>query len=294
MDGGRRHCLRLRAELERLCRVSLHELWIIDLSLPFSQLTTNVDDECEHGRIRCELQVQFGRAARPACRTGSVPAGAPSPALVYKSPPASYAYDWSGFYLGSDGGYGWATPKGTLTDATGVPLTPYSYGVNGPLAGLFVGGNYQFNKFVLGVEGDWQWSNLIGNSQTLAPLGAAGAFPAGPFTISTTVKDYASVRGRLGFAFDRFLVIRHRRMGMGQSFDVLRPRRRGSVRQQGGNSTGWTAGAGVDYAFTDSVFGRIEYRYTNLATSGFVKRRDQFGRCRQSSADQRFARRHRI
>ena len=38
----------------------------------------------------------------------------------------------------------------------------------------------------------------------------------------------------------------------------------------GGSSTGWTAGAGVDYAFTESVFGRIEYRYTSFATSGFV------------------------
>jgi hypothetical protein len=52
-----------------------------------------------------------------------------------------------------------------VTDAAGAPLTPYNYRVNGPLAGLFVGGNYQLNKIVLGVEGDWQWSNLIGNSQ---------------------------------------------------------------------------------------------------------------------------------
>jgi outer membrane immunogenic protein len=36
----------------------------------------------------------------------------------------------------------------------------------------------------------------------------------------------------------------------------------------GGGSMGWTAGVGVDFAFTDSVFGRIEYRYTNLATAG--------------------------
>ena len=38
----------------------------------------------------------------------------------------------------------------------------------------------------------------------------------------------------------------------------------------GGSSMGWTAGVGIDYAFTDSVFGRIEYRYTNLATAGFL------------------------
>ena len=88
------------------------------------------------------------------------PAGAPSPILVYKSPPARYAYDWTGIYFGADGGFGWTMSTGALLDAMGTPLTPYSYRVNGPVAGLFVGGNYQINKIVLGVEGDWQWSNL--------------------------------------------------------------------------------------------------------------------------------------
>jgi outer membrane immunogenic protein len=36
------------------------------------------------------------------------------------------------------------------------------------------------------------------------------------------------------------------------------------------NASGWTAGAGVDYVFTDTVFGRVEYRYTNLGAAGFV------------------------
>ena len=48
-------------------------------------------------------------------------------------------------------------------------------------------------------------SNLTGNNQQLAPLGAAGVFPVGPFLISTTIKDYGSLRGRVGVAFDRFL-----------------------------------------------------------------------------------------
>jgi hypothetical protein len=30
-----------------------------------------------------------------------------------------FAYDWSGLYLGGDGGFGWETAKGTLTDAAG-------------------------------------------------------------------------------------------------------------------------------------------------------------------------------
>ena len=112
----------------------------------------------------------------------------------------------AGFYFGADGGYGGQRSAGTLTIAAGAVLTPYDYSVTGPFAGSFVGANYQFNRFVLGVEGDWQWSNLTGNSQSLAPLGATGVLPAGPFTVSTTTKDYGSIRGRLGVAFDRFLV----------------------------------------------------------------------------------------
>ena len=38
----------------------------------------------------------------------------------------------------------------------------------------------------------------------------------------------------------------------------------------GGNRSGWTAGGGLDYAVTDHVFGRVEYRYTDLAGAGFV------------------------
>ena len=157
-----------------------------------------------------------------------------------------------------------------MTTAAGVPLASYSYNVTGPFAGGFIGGNYQFNQFVAGVEGDWQRSNLTGNNETLAPLGLTGAFPGGPFTISTTVKDYDSIRGRLGIAFDRFLVFGAGGWAWGDpsiSYALL-----GSAPfvSNGGSSNGWTAGVGVDYAFTDHVFGRIEYRYTNLGIPSFV------------------------
>jgi outer membrane immunogenic protein len=79
-----------------------------------------------------------------------------SPSLVYKTPPVPFAYDWSGLYLGGDGGFGWETAKGTLTDAAGAPLTAYNYRVIRPVAGLFVGGSYQLNRVVLGAEADWQ------------------------------------------------------------------------------------------------------------------------------------------
>ena len=157
-------------------------------------------------------------------------------------------------------------PKGTLLDA----MAPYSYRVDGPVAGLFVGGHYQINKIVLGVEGDWQWPNLTGNSQVHAPLFTVGAFPGVPFTISTTIKDYAAVRGRLGFALDRFLVFGTGGWVWGNPLTSYALTDAAPFVNNGDSSMGWTAGVGIDYAFTDSVFGRIEYRYTSLATAGFV------------------------
>src|SRR4029077_6285774 len=43
-----------------------------------------------------------------------------------------------------------------------------------------------------------------------------------------------------------------------------------SGRTPAAKSNGWTAGAGVEYAITDTILGRIEYRYTNFETSGLV------------------------
>jgi outer membrane immunogenic protein len=216
------------------------------------------------------LNYKFTSSGQFAGAPPSGPAGTLSPALVYKSLPGRYTYDWTGIYFGADGGFGWTTSKGTLFDAMDTPLAPFSYRVNGPVAGLFVGGNYQINKIVLGVEGDWQWSNLIGNNQILAPFGAVGAFPGGPFTISTTVKDYAAVRARLGVAFDRFLLFGTGGWAWGNPLTSYALTSEAPFFNNGGSSTGWTGGLGVDYAFSDSVFGRIEYRYTNLETSGFV------------------------
>jgi outer membrane immunogenic protein len=154
--------------------------------------------------------------------------------------------------------------------AAGAALTQYDYSVTGPFAGSFVGANYQFNRFVLGVEGDWQWSNLTGNSQSLAPLGTTGALPAGPFMVSTTTKDYGSIRGRFGVTFDRFLVFGTGGWASGNPSTAFALTGAAPFVTTVGKSNGWTAGAGAEYAITDTILGRIEYRYTNLEALGFV------------------------
>ena len=115
------------------------------LSLPFSQLTTTSTTTVSTVELGVNYKFTSGGQS-PACRRrrsrGSAVTG-----TGYRSPSAHYAYDWTGFYLGGDGGFGWETAKGTLTEAVGAPLMSYTYRVNGPVAGLFVGGNYQLDKW---------------------------------------------------------------------------------------------------------------------------------------------------
>jgi outer membrane immunogenic protein len=98
----------------------------------------------------------------------------------------------------------------------------------------------------------------------------AGTFPGGPFTVSTTIKDYGSIRARFGVAFDRFLLFGTAGWAWGNPSNAYALYGAPPFLTHGGISSGWTAGAGIDYAFTNDVFGRIEYRYTNLGTSSFV------------------------
>jgi outer membrane immunogenic protein len=178
----------------------------------------------------------------------------PAPAPVYSKAPMVAPFSWTGFYIGGDGGYGFATSSGTSVSALGS--VPYSFNVRGPIAGGFVGGNYQMGAVVFGAEADWQWANLTGNSG--AVLGA---------TMATTVKSYGSARGRLGFAVDHWLFFGTAGWAWGTWSTSYAPAGFPPFFTNSASShTGWTAGAGFEYAFTNYLLGRVEYRYTNLGT----------------------------
>ena len=76
----------------------------------------------------------------------------PAPAPYYKAPPAFIPlYNWTGFYIGVNGGGGWG--RSTWDTAGG-------FNISGGLVGGTVGYNYQYDQAVFGVEGDIDWANI--------------------------------------------------------------------------------------------------------------------------------------
>ncbi|MBB4197608.1 hypothetical protein CCR94_13250 [Rhodoblastus sphagnicola] len=168
------------------------------------------------------------------------------------------AFSWTGFYVGIEGGADFI--NNSVRDTTGAKAD------NNPTAGLIggvVGYNYEFpNKFVLGLEGNA--GGVLGAKQTKNNSGV-------PFYNDRSY--YADVRGRVGYAFiDRALLY----VAGGVAFGDVKTGWTGGPSYTD-DRVGYTVGAGVDYAFTSNLIGRVEYRYTDLgrAWTGNVGLRTQ-------------------
>ena len=93
-------------------------------------------------------------------------------------------YNWTGFYVGINGGGAWGNSQWDGLN---------KFDVSGGMIGGTIGYNWQVGQIVVGAEGDIDWSGVKGNTGVLC-----GA------TCETRNKWLATIRGRLGYAFDRF------------------------------------------------------------------------------------------
>jgi len=199
-------------------------------------------------------------------------AGAASAAdMPLKAPIAPPVFSWTGFYAGVDGGFAWGKSSGTATNNLFTPGSGpvYNFSTNGPIFGTFGGYKRQFGMFVGGIEYDWQFgANVTGSS---GPVPNAFV-PVTLYNVSTTVNSYGSLRGRLGLAFDRFLIFATG--GWARGNFSTRYAFAGALAPFSANnnatSDGWAAGGGIDYAYTDNVFLRVEYRHTDLKAVSFL------------------------
>jgi outer membrane immunogenic protein len=206
-------------------------------------------------RFQCALLATVAAIGfAPVASAADLPTKGP----YYKAPVAAPAFSWTGFYIGGDVGYGWGTSDGTLTNSGGTSPVPYSADPNGIIGGGFLGYNYQINQFVVGVEADWQAADLTGSASSAA------------YTMSTRVNDYGSLRGRLGYAMDRWLVFATGGWAWGKASTSYGFTGAAPFFTNTFTGNGWTAGGGVEYAITNNWLARIEYRYTDLGSHSYI------------------------
>jgi outer membrane immunogenic protein len=175
---------------------------------------------------------------------------APAPAPVYTKAPMMPAFTWTGCYVGGNGGGLWAK-KDWTNAALGAES---SVSISSWLAGAQVGCNYQVSTWVFGIQGDYDWTNASGSA-------ADNTFAA---TDQTKIKSLASVTGRVGYAWDRFLG--YVKGGGAWEQDEYTISSVGFATAASETRTGWTVGVGGEYAFTNWLTGFAEYDYYDFGT----------------------------
>jgi outer membrane immunogenic protein len=192
-------------------------------------------------------------AATIAATTGQVlAADLPMPNLAPPLPAA--VYNWTGFYLGINGGFG----TGNSNWSDGPIGTTGSFPTSGFLVGGTAGINYQIGEYVFGIEGDGDWTNLNGNSGSTC--GAISAVLTPPVSCQTQSQWLATVRGRVGYAFDRILLYGTAGAAFGNIQTGLNP----PSTFDSSVEAGWTVGAGLEFAFAQNWTGKVEYLFVDL------------------------------
>jgi outer membrane immunogenic protein len=188
-------------------------------------------------------------AAPLAAHAADVPNKMPTKAPIVA--PVPY-YNWTGLYIGFNGGGGW----GWSRDADSTRgITTREFPISGALFGGTVGYNYQVGNAVLGLEGDLGWARINGSS---------GAVPNG-VNYSTYLQWLGSVRGRVGYAFDRLLPYVTGGLAIGDVKNTITTPL--SALNGATTGTGWTVGAGVEYGITPSLSVKAEYLFADIPTS---------------------------
>ena len=162
------------------------------------------------------------------------------------APPVEFvpAATWSGAYVGAFAGYNF----GKFDPRTGGAALGDT-DADGFAGGAFAGINFQNGAFVYGAEADLGYSGADGTEPVTGAVAEQGIF--------------GSLRARLGYAFDPFLIYATAGGAATQAEVSL-----GGVSDEN-THLGWTAGVGAEALLTENVFGRIEYRYTDSQDKDF-------------------------
>jgi outer membrane immunogenic protein len=185
----------------------------------------------------------------------------------YKAPPPMMAaiYDWSGFYVGANGGWGTSHNCWTRTATAGVAIAAVSEGCHdssGGTVGGQVGYRWQAGPWVFGLEAQGNWADFSGSNVSLLFGGLA--------TNRTKIDAFGLFTGQVGYAWNNALfyakggaaVTDNRYEGLATAGGFVTDR---------ASDTRWggTVGAGVEYGFAPNWSAAIEYDHLFMGKNNY-------------------------
>ncbi len=170
-------------------------------------------------------------------------------------------FSWTGFYVGGHVGAGWGDVSGTNDSNDGG--WGFNIDPNKAFGGVQTGYNYQTGQFVFGIEADYSWLNNYA-----LVTGQAAFDPSLPETLTAKMDDLASIRGRLGWAWQNIMA--YGTVGWGWARYEFSGRDPGIVPPSGKisfNENGIVYGGGLEIGLTNAVLVRAEYLRYDVGTS---------------------------
>ena len=180
-----------------------------------------------------------------------------------KAPPMIAAvYDWSGFYIGANGGWGTSRNCWTNTAVAGVQVAPTAEGchdADGGTIGGQVGYRWQAGNWVFGLEAQGNWADFKGSNLSLA---AAPAFNR------SKIDAFGLFTGQVGYAANNVLF--YVKGGAAVTDNRYEGLFAGTVIDRA-EQTRWgaTVGAGVEYAFAPNWSFGVEYNHLFMGTENY-------------------------
>jgi len=180
----------------------------------------------------------------------------PTKAPAYEAAPP-LVYNWTGFYLGINGGGAWGHEDWTDNVAVGA----VTHRPDGGVFGGQVGFRWQWNQLVLGVEGTWDWAGLSDTVNGAGPFGLSEDFK---------VRSLYTITPQVGWAWDRFLVYAKGGWAGATTKAEFSLPGLGISGSHSQTVNGWTVGGGIDYAIWQNLVLGVEYDHFDFTYDGFT------------------------
>jgi len=219
-------------------------------------------------RVSCTLIAILYASTAPAA---DLPSRSPPPIAYLQT------FTWTGLYFGGNVGFGgdrFVYPFNAAAPALGIAAGgSASVTSSGVIGGGQVGFNWQLpNNFILGVETDFDGAAIRGkvtadvNGLVGVPVGAAAQ-------LGSKIDYIGTVRGRVGYAWDRLLVYATGGFAYGQVSSSISaaagigPIGASFAASQNSMRAGWSIGGGFEYALNGYFSVKTEYLYADLGTN---------------------------